>query len=720
MSGLAQASIALALLLWAVAAPSAAALSPSQLGAHAALLRQNGHASRTPAQARSPQLARATVPPHWTFCVIAGLGSAFGLLAMGGGGFCLWTRWRSRQNEASTDGAASSAPLDEAMEEGGAAKALDVLERRRQQLSLDLEKLEEERARVLGETLGEPAKHEAAADDANLVPTLQDYDHLLKTTAKEVVQRVAPTFARGHALRGMMEKRVESLTAKTKSYILNEMNDAAGALCEAVDAPEAMLMLDLDAAMAANFPPAPVLLAGLLTPCVLQVNKLMHMLQLFFVLGPFAVLCTWALVVDQRHSCEAVPTIRPWLWMQCVLIYVLIASRVVLVAKIRSGQRYLEEQSVAARNRLQSRHGSLTNLRELFVSQVTLLQQVLLVEDGERRSIARHIAGWGTIVWLVLMIWCFWLVMRWLFIPGMLVYREGPIASERSPSDAANYCEAWATVLSARVSCFVWVLTGLFNAAAVLTWLTDQLVSSERFTRFVDGQARAFDKTLLGVPVAQLIVQAFILRSGVDGKSAELSLAVHERSMLGSDIESMEEKLNAMRQQMMEHDAKVSALKEVGGAVQNAEALEDSYNASLDVEVWRQRGSEAIEAAKAKVQALEKTRTEELEALARRIVEHARILQEDPNMQAVMEQFSEAAGHVTGRHSIHEMVDTAHEMVETAQSQVSSKVQEVMHSMETAPGVVKSPIGQAVGTARAGGDASGDGGVSSGGGASAY
>jgi hypothetical protein len=466
-----------------------------------------------------------------------------------------------------------------------------------------------------------------------------------------------------------METRSTALKEKTKSLLVNEMNDVAGAICEAVNLPEAMLLLDFEKTATANFPSISVLLAGLFSPFLLQISLVTHIVQLSVVLVPFAILCTWALIVDAHHPCEqAIPTIRPWLWTQCGLVYVLIIARSVMVARVRSGQLSLNEQSIKARTRLENSRlrgrtrsssgttdassalSGIVDVRELFVSQLALQQQVLEIEDRERRSVWRHIVGWGTVAWLLLMIWVFALVLGYLWVPGNIVYTAGPSTwhhQVHGGRNGQNFCAAWATVMAARASCFVSVVFLIFNISTTFNWIRDWLVTSQWFRRFVERHAREFDESLLGVPVAQVIVESFVLRSPDDCKATQLGVAQHEGQMLSKDLEVAKKHLAVLENAVKVHDAKIAALQDLErpGDPQNRES---KLSSALQLETWQRLGVDAISSARAKVATAEQTRTEMLDDLLKQFANKTEEVRDAGGVREMVASGVERLGEVAG------------------------------------------------------------------------
>lgn len=585
-------------------------------------------------------------------------------------------------------------------DEARAQKTLDEVEARRTELLRELDALRVEQELLLQDHLTSSTPREQ-----RVIPSLQDYDQLLRGIVHEAVHRVAPSLSKGQAVRNMLEERMHTFAGKARNLLLREINSTAGDLCEAIDAPEAMLLLDLDAAVAANFPPCSALLAGLLTPFILRVYLVFNIVQLLLVLMPFAWLCTWAAVHDRFEPCDAIPTLKAWLWVQIVVVYVLIVARGILVVRSRASQRMLNEKSAQARLKLAPRRldaeglGGLLDLREMVVSQVSLLQQVLLVEDQERRSWARHIVGMSTAAWLVLTVWVFALVFRFMFIPGSVQVGADPcpaaaVAAATAAKGAAMaaaatqriHCNAWATIVAARMSCFVMMLAFFSNLATVFHWASELSMTSERFSTALLNHAQKFDEGLLGLPMAQLFVRAFVLRGSSDMVFTRLAVALHEQSCVKKEINATEGRLQELRSKLQEQTSRVSLLKaeaadqEGGDFITSAEKLERQMSDALTPQAWRERGTQAIEEAHANaVRDVKAATTESIDRILRRMAEGSEQLR---NSEAVQSAIAAARTRVRAASEVADTLVHSESGREAAQAfqSVFSQAQQATHT----------------------------------------
>merc|ERR1719201_3212189 len=127
-----------------------------------------------------------------------------------------------------------------------------------------------------------------------------DYQQLIKVIAQKVAQEVGPKVSKCAAVSSVLESRMSSFQSKAKSFLLNEMNGTAGAVLKEMDAPETMLLLDWEKSTEANFPPAAILIAGVLSPTVLNLMSFHHFVQMIAVGLPVLVLCVCAIVIDWK------------------------------------------------------------------------------------------------------------------------------------------------------------------------------------------------------------------------------------------------------------------------------------------------------------------------------------------------------------------------------------------------------------------------------------
>merc|ERR1719487_1206813 len=141
-----------------------------------------------------------------------------------------------------------------------------------------------------------------------------------------------------------MDSRMASFQDKAKSFLLAEMNSTAGAVLKELDAPEAMMILDWNHAVEANFPPASILIAGVLSPTVINLMSIHHLIQMVTVGLPILILCICAIYIDWAAPCS-IPTIFEWLFTQTALAFFLVLGHGALTFQIWLGKRRLAQRA---------------------------------------------------------------------------------------------------------------------------------------------------------------------------------------------------------------------------------------------------------------------------------------------------------------------------------------------------------------------------------------
>merc|ERR1719163_2076216 len=101
-------------------------------------------------------------------------------------------------------------------------------------------------------------------------------------------------------MRRVLEQRATNFTGKAKAFVMNELNSTASALMKALESEESALLLDMDSAIAAYFPPLSVLMAGLLSPTILEFSYWNHIAQVVVVHLPILALCIFAAITDWK------------------------------------------------------------------------------------------------------------------------------------------------------------------------------------------------------------------------------------------------------------------------------------------------------------------------------------------------------------------------------------------------------------------------------------
>jgi len=271
-----------------------------------------------------------------------------------------------------------------------------------------------------------------------------DYQELLKVLCQKVAQEVGPKLAKGGAVRNVLETRMTNFQDKAKNFLLNEMNSTAGAVMREMDAQEAMLLLDWNHAVEANFPPASILIAGVLSPTIINGMAFHHWIQTITVGLPVFILCMCAVVIDWNAICS-IPTIFAWLYTQCTIAFLLTVGHGLLLWKIHSGKMRLNKKTEEVHASIAHHEGKdrgFDDMREEFIGNTIILQEALLIENDIRHSPWNFIVGLSTVIWLCTTVWNLTLICGWTFVPGVVAFH--PAAAEVAKGE---FCGAWATVL---------------------------------------------------------------------------------------------------------------------------------------------------------------------------------------------------------------------------------------------------------------------------------
>jgi len=394
-----------------------------------------------------------------------------------------------------------------------------------------------------------------------------DYEHLLRTFAQAAAQTVGPKLAKGQAVRNIFETKVERFAHKSKAFVMDEIHGTAGAVLSALGAQEAMLLLDWNSAVEANFPPASILLAGVLSPVLLGLAMVNHIAQAVLYFLPIACLCVASMYIDQGQPC-GIPSIFYWLWAHVFFATVLFLAHIANTIKILAGKAWLRKEVDEASAKLKdiqghSEHG-LTDLREFFVCNCVIVQKALLVEDGVRRSIFNNIIGFCTMIWLGLTIWTFVVVLGWTFVPGTIAFHH-------SAHDVAggDFCGAWMTVLTARLCCIIGIIFLGINIMTVNAWFSDALKYNPEYEKLVLSNAKKIDDGAGGIPVAQTLVKAFVLRGSSDTLEMQLSGVNMEKKILEKQQAASQKELadidSRIASESTNHERLKSAIEALGG-----------------------------------------------------------------------------------------------------------------------------------------------------------
>eukprot|EP00913_Durusdinium_trenchii_P002854 g2642.t1 len=326
----------------------------------------------------------------------------------------------------------------------------------------------------------------------------------------------------GVQVASILSDKVSSLTTKAKALVMTELTDT-----------EFMVLLDEDAALAANMPPISVLLAGLLVPVNLNLNIACHLLQVVLVLVPVLCVAAYSEYADQDHPCASIPGLRLWARSVGVLASLVALARLAqvaqcMMAKAQIGWKHEEMKVKLAKATSQPSHTGLEELKQLFIFHAGTLQHALACEARTRANIFSHIVGFGTLLWLLTTFWNLWLYFGYLFVPGVVAFHP---AAAGEPS----YCAAWVTACAAKLSILLALLFFFGNVMTVFCWISETSLSMDSIAEKIVSQAKAFDQLSLGLPVAQLLVKAVLLRGSTDVLCSRLAAQMREKDSLSQD-----------------------------------------------------------------------------------------------------------------------------------------------------------------------------------------
>eukprot|EP00930_Biecheleria_cincta_P040356 TRINITY_DN27655_c0_g1_i1.p1 TRINITY_DN27655_c0_g1~~TRINITY_DN27655_c0_g1_i1.p1 ORF type:complete len:646 (+),score=197.96 TRINITY_DN27655_c0_g1_i1:58-1995(+) len=464
-----------------------------------------------------------------------------------------------------------------------------------------------------------------------------DFESLLQTGLKLAAQKFGPKLAKGLAVRNAIQTSMYSFPGKVKSLVTDQLAGVVGTLLSSLEAEEAMLLLDVEKAVAANFPAMATLLAGVLSPTLLSLAKSIAMAQLFVVIIPVLILCSWALWQDYDAVCS-IPTMFLWTKAQFGMAVFLGFANGMVAYKILSGKKTLDAKTQDMQKRLavvkQKSFGEMGSkeLQELFVCNSVLVEEALLVEDSVKGSVWHNAVGVGTSVWLLMIVWTFVIVFGWTFVPGVTAF-----AKEASASP--NYCNAWASVFTARLICVLSLLFLVVNVLVVAHWLVILLSRSTSFASAVLNQAKTIDDSSLGLPLAELFAKAFLLRGSPDTYGAQLAVANAEKARLEAEHAALEKRLREL-------DAAIDCSAEEVKAVRAETGVSDELSAaplSAHLEEAEEVGFKTLQEAEKQAAALGEAATKELERLLEKFSGFAEQLQESEAYQAAKAKAQELA-----------------------------------------------------------------------------
>jgi len=472
-----------------------------------------------------------------------------------------------------------------------------------------------------------------------------DYDAMLQAMIKTASDQVSDA-GKQEKIRQILEKRMNDFGGKAKSFMLSKLNITASDLMEAVDKEEELLLLEWNEAVEANFPPAAVVIAGLLSPLMLALYTLNHWNQGMFLFLPVTIMCICSLYIDHDVPCPGIPGLQVWIYVNLGLAGILFLSHMVQLVKVATGMSTLAEKASRIKGKLDEIDGqeqtSLGDMREKFVGRAVLVQQALLIEDTVRTGIAHTLVGFLTLVWMLVMIWTFVIAIGYTFVPGVAAFHA---AAQATAGEA--FCGTWMSVLTARLNAILGLLFLLVNLLTVAQWGLDVFTHSAQFEKKVLKAAKRFDDGAGGVPLCQLLVKAFVLRGSTDTVYAKMNVCTNEKIHLSRKEQELDSKVKGLQSDLAAKTGNFEALQNKARGLNNEvgfggiiKQLEDSRE---DTEGWKEKGKEAIVAAEQRVLPPADADTSKLDELVQRVTDTVDAIRNSPEFEAAKQQAIEAA-----------------------------------------------------------------------------
>lgn len=459
--------------------------------------------------------------------------------------------------------------------------------------------------------ISEPAPEpEAVAEEPkNLGPALEEYEDLVRKLLQRGAQSMAPKVAKGVQVASILSDKVSSLTTKAKALVMTELTDTVGSVAQS-------LQLE-DAALSANMPPISVLLAGLLVPVNLNFNIVCHLLQVVLVLIPVLCVAGYSEYADQDHPCASIPGLRLWARSVGVIAGLVALARLLQVAQCMYAKAEIRRKNDEMKVKLaeataQPSNTGLEELKELFIFYASTLQHALACEARTRVNVFSHIVGFGTLLWVLTTFWNLWLYFGYLFVPGVVAFHP---AAAGEPS----YCAAWVTACAAKVSILLALLFFFGNVMTVFCWISETSLSMDSIAEKIVAQAKAFDQMSMGLPVAQILVKAVLLRGSTDVLCSRLAAQMREKDGLSQEMSQTEKQLAALKAELEAKNAEVDAMKSEMVSQGGYCAAQAERIAAGNLEVAKAHGAEVIEEARRKAAMLEKQTGEEIEKMLAQI-----------------------------------------------------------------------------------------------------
>jgi len=493
---------------------------------------------------------------------------------------------------------------------------------------------------------------------------------LLKQSGEKLVEQLQTKVEKGSRAREIVEARAMCFQDKAKDFVIKSMNDVSKDLLRAIDAEEAATLIEFNQAVETSFPPITVLLAGVLSPLVLSMSYTGHVLQLVILFVPVLVLTTWAILQDFGAVCD-IPTMQLWIFVAFAISLIQVAGHASLVVMLRSGRNKLKAKTaeISERIAINAADGetSMSDIQDFFIGSTILVQEALLVEDGLRRSMWVDAVGVSNLLWIVAVIWNFVIVVGWTFVPGTIAFHE-----KAHTVAAGDFCGAWASVFTARVVCLLTPLFFFLNLFSAATWIITKLVMSNMVSKAVLSAAESADQNTAGIPVAQTLVKAFLLRASQDAKRAKLMVALGEKLRLSKERIDAQGQLNTLKRRIdsskLERKLMKKLMQEQGDSMEdNIKILEKA--GAENTSQWKTLGAELAQKAEKRAAASQKVATDQLDKVVQYITQLAEQVQNSEAFKAALEKAKEAA-------------QEAHALADKAQEAAAEGLAEAQHGLE--------------------------------------
>jgi len=399
------------------------------------------------------------------------------------------------------------------------------------------------------------------------------------------------------------------------------------------------MTLQFNEAVEASFPRLPVLLAGLISPTVLSMEMIGHMLQFFGLFLPVFLGTSWSIYEDAGETC-GIPGMIAWGYVAFASSLMLALGHGVLFMRTYSGRAAVAAKSAEIRKRLDDNAAdgetSFSDMQEIFIGLTVLVQENILLENRVRKSFWGNVVGVGTLLWLVVATWNFILVIGWTFVPYQVAFHH---SAKHVAGD--DYCGAWATVFVARVVCLLTPLFFFMNILSTIKWIIVTVLHSSAVSSALIGAAKSFDDSNTGIPVLQVLIKGFILRAQTDLNPTKITIALGEALRLTREKEDNEEKLKAVEGRLNACRKERMALKETAlkcgeDMKSNIDRLEKS--GEEDHATWKKKGRQLAMDAEARAQALKGFTTAELDKIVQHIMELAQEVKDSEMVKAALEQ----------------------------------------------------------------------------------